>query len=91
MSIIRPVAIIGVAVPLLLAGSSTAGGVSVPGCAYAWAQPGGAPVVNPTAQPPAWIFTVPTPAISDYVWSQPGCTPADNPHAQPPFSVLTGT
>ena len=63
-----------------------------PGSAYAWAQPGTAPVEVPFAQPPAWVpisgvmpaFTIPG---SDYAWAQRGTAPVEVPFTQPPARV----
>ena len=78
---------LGAAVLVALAVSRAA--AALPGSAYAWAQPGTAPVAVPFAQPPASVpISVMTPASSmprsDYAWAQPGTAPADVPFAQPP-------
>jgi hypothetical protein len=64
---------------------------STPGSAYAWAQPGTAPVSTPNAQPPAWIPIGATAAfqpVSDYAWMQPGTAPVATPNAQPPAWIV---
>ena len=56
--------------------------------AYAWAQPGSAPVVTPFVQPPVWVpfaFQVARPVVatSAYRWAQPGTAPVSTSFAQP--------
>jgi hypothetical protein len=89
-------AVCGVLAALAIAPSvaSATASMSLPGSGYAWAQPGTAPVIVPSAQPPAWVLSAPsiaaTYATTAYVWAQPGTAPVVVVSAQPTGSIPTG-